>query len=79
LRIEFNNSTSDLKEKKAWSSDPNALKNQMRLTSMSYNLMRVLEEISKTQDPELIHPSDKKIYQSTGKKRAGCKKKRLFC
>ncbi|GFO72502.1 hypothetical protein BJAS_P2803 [Bathymodiolus japonicus methanotrophic gill symbiont] len=32
----------------------------MRLTAMSYNLMRVFEEISKTQQPELIHPSDKK-------------------
>ncbi|MCL1127972.1 hypothetical protein [Shewanella surugensis] len=27
---------------------------------MSYNLMRVFEEISKIQDPELIDPSDEK-------------------
>jgi hypothetical protein len=70
----FNNSKSDLKEKKAWSSDPNALKNQMRLTSMSYNLMRVLEEISKTQDPELIHPSDKKYTKALEKREQVAKK-----
>ncbi len=40
----------------------------MRLTSMTYNLMRVFEEISKTQDPDLIHPSDKK-YTKTLEKR----------
>ena len=56
----FNNSKSDLKEKKAWSSNMNALKNQMRLTAIAYNLMRVFEEVSKRKDPELIHPSDKK-------------------
>ena len=71
----FNNSKSNLKEKKAWSSDANALKNQMRLTSMSYNLMRVLEEISKTQNPDMIHPSDKK-YTKALKKRARLAKKR---
>jgi hypothetical protein len=32
----------------------------MRLTTMAYNLMHVCEEISKIQDPKLIHPSDKK-------------------
>ena len=53
----FNNSKSNLKEKKAWSPDFNALNNQMCLTSMTYNLMRVFEEISKRQDPELIHSS----------------------
>ncbi|WP_221896400.1 hypothetical protein [Bathymodiolus japonicus methanotrophic gill symbiont] len=36
----------------------------MRLTAMSYNLMRVFEEISKTQQPELIHPSDKKYSEA---------------
>jgi hypothetical protein len=56
----YNNSKSNLKEKKAWSSSAKSLNNQMRLTTMTYNLMRVCEEISKTQDPELIHPSDKK-------------------
>jgi len=56
----FNNSKSNLKEKKAWSSDFNALKNQMRLTSMTYNQMRIFEEVSKIQDSGLMHPSDKK-------------------
>jgi len=73
----FNNSKSDLKEKKAWSSNFNALKNQMRLTAMAYNLMRVFEEVSKIQNPKLIHPSDKKYTKSlekrdrTAKKRGG--------
>jgi len=70
----FNNSKSDLKEKKAWSSNTNALKNQMRLTSMTYNLMRVLEEISKTQDPERIHPSDKKYTKALEKRERIAKK-----
>ena len=35
----------------------------MRLTAMGYNLMRVCEEISKIQDPKLVHPSDKKYTQ----------------
>jgi hypothetical protein len=56
----YNNSKSNLKEKKAWSSSIKSLNNQMRLTTMTYNLMRVCEEISKKHDPELIHPSDKK-------------------
>jgi IS4 transposase len=33
----FNNTKSDFKETKAWSSNNNSLKNQMRLTAMSYN------------------------------------------
>ncbi|MFT5085562.1 MAG: hypothetical protein ACI9Y1_003623, partial [Lentisphaeria bacterium] len=41
---------------------------QMRFTSMSYNLMRVLEETSKIQDPELIHPSDKKYTKALEKR-----------
>lgn len=56
----FNNSKSNLKEKKAWSPDPHALNSQMRLTAMAYNLIRTFEEISKKQNPELIHPSEKK-------------------
>ncbi|WP_221895340.1 hypothetical protein [Bathymodiolus japonicus methanotrophic gill symbiont] len=52
------------KETKAWSSNTRSLENQMRLTAMSYNLMRVFEEISKTQQPELIHPSDKKYSET---------------
>ncbi len=31
---------------------------------MTYNLMRVCEEISKIQDSELIHPSDKKYNKA---------------
>ena len=53
-----------MKENKAWSSSIKSLNNQMRLTTMAYNLMRVCEEISKIQDPELIHPSDKKYNQA---------------
>ena len=40
----------------------------MRLTNMTYNLMRVYEEISKIQDSELIHPSVKK-YNTAFEKR----------
>ncbi|TXL03773.1 hypothetical protein BMR07_14285, partial [Methylococcaceae bacterium CS1] len=58
----FNNTKSNFKETKAWSSNNNSLENQMRLTAMSYNLMRVFEEVSKIQQPELIHPSDKKWF-----------------
>nr|WP_230987957.1 transposase [Bathymodiolus japonicus methanotrophic gill symbiont] len=60
----FNNTKSNFKETKAWSSNTRSLENQMRLTAMSYNLMRVFEEISKTQPPELIHPSDKKYSEA---------------
>jgi len=45
----------------------------MRLTAMTYNLMRVCEEISKTQDPELVHPSDKKYTQSLEKRQERAK------
>ncbi len=64
----YNNSKSNLKEKKAWSSSVKSLNNQMRLTTMTYNLMRVCEEISKIQDPELIHPSDKKYNKALEKR-----------
>jgi hypothetical protein len=43
----FNNTKSNFKETKAWSSNKYSLENQMRLTAMSYNLMRVFEEVSK--------------------------------
>lgn len=56
----FNNSKSDLKEKKAWSSDMNTLDMQMRLTSMGYNLMRLIEEKSKRETTEKIHPAEVK-------------------
>jgi hypothetical protein len=74
----FNNSKSDFKEKKAWSSDFNALKNQMRLTAMSYNLMRVFEEVSKVQDPTLIHPSDKKYRKALERRQRVAKKRGGF-
>ena len=74
----FNNSKSNLKETKAWSSDNNSLKNQMRLTAMSYNLLRMIEELSKIQDPELIHPSDKKYTEAHEKRQKAAKKRGGF-
>ncbi len=74
----FNNSKSNLKETKAWSSNTSALKNQMRLISMTYNQMRVFEEISKIQDPELIHPSDKKYTKALEKREQVSKKRGCF-
>jgi len=74
----FNNSKSNLKETKAWSSDINSLKNQMRLTAMSYNLMRVFEEGSKIQRPELIHPSDKKYRKGLEKRQKAARGKGCF-
>lgn len=74
----FNNSKSDLKEKKAWSSNFNALKNQMRLTAMTYNLLRVFEEVSKIQEPERIHPSDKKYSKALEKRDCSAKKEGGF-
>ncbi|TXK97081.1 hypothetical protein BMR07_16370 [Methylococcaceae bacterium CS1] len=74
----FNNSKSNLKETKAWSSDNNALKNQMRLTAMSYNLLRMVEELSKIQDPELIHPSDKKYAEALEKRQQAAQKRGGF-
>ncbi len=70
----YNNSKSNLKEKKAWSSSVKALNNQMRLTAMTYNLMRVFEEISKIQNPSLTHPSDKKYTKALGKRQQIAKK-----
>ena len=74
----FNNSKSDLKEKKAWSSNVNSLKNQMHLTAMAYNLMRVFEEISKIHNPDMIHPSDKKYNQALKKRNVDAKKQGRF-
>ena len=74
----FNNSKSNLKETKAWSSNTQSLKNQMRLTAMSYNLMRVFEEISKKQYPDLIHPSDKKYTKALEKRQQAAKKRGCF-
>ncbi|MEE9412231.1 MAG: hypothetical protein V3V22_04175, partial [Methylococcales bacterium] len=58
----------NFKETKAWSSNNDSLKNQMRLTAMSYNQMRVFEEVSKIQQPELIHLSDKKYSDALEKR-----------
>ncbi len=69
----YNNSKSNLKEKKAWSSSIKSLNNQMRLTAMTYNLMRVCEEVSKRQDPELVHPSDKKYAKFLEKRQERAK------
>ena len=66
----FNNSKSDFTERKAWSSDSNALNNQMRFTAMAYNIMRVFEESSKENNPDCIHPSDKKYNESLDKRQA---------
>ena len=70
----YNNSKSNLKEKKAWSSSAKSLNNQMRLTTMTYNLMRVCEEISKIQNPTLIHPSDKKYTKALEKRQKMARK-----
>ncbi len=64
----FNNSKSDFNERKAWSSNLNALNNQMRFTAMAYNIMRVFEETSKANNPECIHPSDKKYDEALDKR-----------
>jgi hypothetical protein len=62
-----------LKERKAGSSNRNALNNQMRFTPIAYNLMRVLEELSKSQQADLIHPSAKKC-KATLKKDSSAQK-----
>jgi hypothetical protein len=74
----FNNSKSDLKEKKAWSSDKQALKNQMRFTAMTYNFMRVFEEVSKQQDAELVHCAEKKYTKGLEKRQQVAKKQGGF-
>ena len=74
----FNNNKSDFKERKAWSSQKYALESQMRLMTMSYNLMRVLEETSKQNTPELIHPSEKKYYEALEKKQLSARKNGRF-
>ncbi len=74
----YNNSKSNLKEKKAWSSSMKSLNNQMRLTTMTYNLMRVCEEISKAQNPELVHPSDKKYNKALDERQKRAQEKGGF-
>jgi len=46
----------------------------MRLTAMSYNIIRVFAESSKRQNPELIHPSDKKHTKALEKRQGLAKK-----
>ncbi len=70
----FNNSKSDLKVKKAWSSDDVSLGNQMRFSAMTYNIMRILEEKSKLEQPEMIHSSDNKYTKALLKKDEEAKK-----
>jgi len=70
----FNNSKSNLKETKAWSSNSYALNNQMRLTAMTYNIIRTFEEISKKQNPELIHPAEKKYTKELENKQLKAEK-----
>jgi hypothetical protein len=74
----FNNSKSNLKETKAWSGEVNSLKNQMRLTAMSYNLTRVYEESSKIKQPGFMHPSDIKYTKALEKRQQVAKKKGCF-
>jgi len=74
----FNNSKSDLTERKAWSPEYAALNNQMRFTAMAYNIMRVFEEMSKIQNPALIHPSDTKYNKALVKRQRIAKEKGGF-
>ena len=74
----FNNSKSDFGERKAWSSNLNALNNQMRFTAMAYNIMRIFEEESKAKNPERIHPSDKKYNESLEKRQNISREKGCF-
>ena len=50
----------------------------MRLTAMSYKLMRVFEEVSKIQQPDLIHPSDKKYNEALEKRQQLAQKRDCF-
>ena len=74
----FNNSKSNLKETKAWSPNRHALNSQMRFTAMSYNFMRVFEEISKKHDPDWIHPADKKYTKALEKRQQEASKLDCF-
>ncbi len=74
----FNHTKSNIKETKAWPSNVFSLKNQMHLTAMSYNLMRVFEEVSKRQQPKFIHPSDKKYGEAFEKRQYLAQKRGCF-
>ncbi len=51
----------------------------MRLTAMSYNLLRVFEETSKIQAPDLIYPSDKKYRKALEKRQRAAEKRGELC
>lgn len=74
----FNNTKSDLNEKKAWSSDMNTLDTQMRLTAMSYNLIRLLEEKTKKESPGMIHSAEAKYRNRLIKRDEDAKLKGRF-
>jgi len=74
----YDNSKNNLKEKKAWSSDKNALNSQMRFTAMAYNFMRLIEETSKTEDTGRIHPAVKKYNKALEKRQKEAEKKEAF-
>jgi hypothetical protein len=74
----FNNSKSDFTERKAWSSNLNALNSQMCFTAMAYNIMRIFEEILKAKNPERIHPSDKKYNEALDKREKIAQEKGCF-
>jgi len=46
----------------------------MRLTAMTYNIIRTFEEILKTQNPELIHPAEKKYTKELERKQLKAEK-----
>lgn len=64
----FNNSKSDLKEIKAWSSNSSSLENQMNITSMTYNILRFIEEKVKNENKKDIHPAEIKYIKELEKR-----------
>jgi len=70
----FNNSKSNLKEKKAWSPNKRSMSNQMCFTAMTYNLLRIFEEASKSNEPEMIHPSDNKYTKELNRRQKKAQK-----
>jgi len=46
-----------MKETKGWSPDSNALKIQMHITAIAYNLARVAEESAEAEETEYVHPA----------------------
>ncbi len=74
----FNNTKSDLKEKKAWSSENTPMDIQMRLTAMTYNLMRLFEEKSKKYNSDLIHPAEIKYKNNLIERQNKAKDKGKF-